>query len=406
MSVRRSWVLLLVPLAAGCGGKGPPPLAPPEPPTVTVEHPVERTLDSFNEFTGYLDAVERQQVRAQVTGYLKEVKFKDGDYVKKGQELFVIDPLPYLAAVDSAKAMAAKAVAEKANADAQFVAAENDYKRSQTTAGVSRQEVDKYLATRDSAQATRGAAEAGLAAAKAALVTAEFNLANCVVRSEVTGTGRASRTLATPGNLVETGKTVLCTVTSLDPVYAYFVVDELTSLAYRKAIFDTKEIADPRNQAGPGLKCFVGLKDETGFPHAGKVDYAAPEILRGTGTREIRGTVANPAPFRLGPGDSIRVRVEAGAAKKVVTVPELAVQSQQRQKYVYVVGRNDKSEEVAEFRPVALGPVREVSGVRLQIVDSGLAPADRVITNGLLRVRPGVPLKADLKPSAVPADAK
>lgn len=399
-------VVVVALLAAGCTTKPPPPPAPPEPVVVTVEHPVGRLLDSFAEFTGYLDAVERQQVRAQVTGYLKEVKFKDGDYVKQGQELFVIDPEPYQAALDSAVALSAKAVADRESAEATYAVADKDFERAKALTGVSRQELDNYVAKRDSADATRKAAAASVGAAKAARDKAEFDRRNCVVRSEVKGVGRVSRTQATPGNLVESAKTVLCTVTSLDPIYAYWAVDELTSLEYRKTIFDKKELPDPRDVNGAGLKCFVGLKDERGFPHPGKVDYAAPEIVRGTGTRELRGTVANPAPYRLGPGDSIRVRVEAGAAKTAVTVPEVAVGSQQRQKFVYVIGRNDKGEEVAEFRPVQLGPVREVNGVRLQIVDGGVSPADRVVTNGLLRVRPGVPVKADLKPSAVPPEAK
>lgn len=404
MSCRRAWVWVL--LAAGCGGGGPPPLAPPEPPVVTVEHPVERTLDSFAEFTGWLDAVERQQVRAQVTGYLKEVKFKDGDYVKKGQELFVIDPLPYQAAVDSAKAAVARAEADVASARANLLSAERNYARTQSSAGVSKQEQDTALAARDAAAAAEKSGVAAIASAKAGLVTAEFNLANCTVRSEVAGAGRVSRTQVTPGNLVTGGTTVLCTVTSLDPVYAYFVVDEQTSLAYRRTIFDKKELPNPRDVNGPGLRCFVGLKDEAGYPHAGRVDYAAPEILRGTGTREIRATIANPDPYKLGPGDSIRVRVESGAAKKLLTIPEAAVGSQQRQKFVYVVGRNDEGKEVAEFRPVTLGPTREVGNTRLQIVEAGLTPADRVVVNGLLRVRPGVPVKAELKPSPVPPDAK
>ncbi len=405
MTIRRPWVLLLR-AAAGCGGKGPPPLAPADPPAVTVEHPVERTLDSYAEFTSYLDAVERQQVRAQVIGYLKAVKFKGGEFVTKGQDLFAIDPLPYQAAVDSARASVARAEADVASAKAKLLAAERDYTRSQSSGGVSKQEVDNYLAARDAAVAVEQSGVAAIASAKAGLVTAAFNLANCTVKCEVAGVGRVSRTPVTPGNLVSAGTTVLCSVTSLDPVYAYFVVDEQTSLAYRTTIFDKKELPNPRDVNGPGLKCFIGLKDETGYPHAGKVDYAAPEILRGTGTREIRGTIANPAPYRLGPGDSIRVRVESGAAKKLVTIPESAVGSQQRQKFVYVVGKGETGDDIAEFRPVTLGPTRDVGGTRLQVVAGGLTPADRVVVNGLLRVRPGVPIKAERKPSPVPADAK
>ncbi|MFO0850304.1 MAG: efflux RND transporter periplasmic adaptor subunit [Gemmataceae bacterium] len=402
MTPRTAW--LVAALAAGCSAP-PPPLSPPEPPVVTVEHPVERTLDSFAEFTGWLDAVERQQVRAQVTGYLKEVKFKDGDYVKEGQELFLIDPVPYQAALDSAKAQLAKTIADEASAQAQLVNAEKDYERSKTLSGVSKQELDKYISARDSAVATKGAATAAVSAAKAALEKAEFDRQNCTVRSEVKGVGRTSRTQVTPGNLVTTRQTVLCTVTSLNPVYAYWVVDELTSLEYRKTIFDKKELPDPRDPKGPGLKCVVGQKDDNRFPYAGVVDYVAPEINRSTGTREIRATIPNPAPYKLGPGDSIRVRVESGAARKAITVPEVAVGSQQRQKYVYVIGKNEKGEEVAEFRPVTLGPVREVDGVRLQMIDSGLTSADRVVVNGLLRVRPGVPVKT-VTSGATSASAK
>jgi RND family efflux transporter MFP subunit len=170
---------------------------------------------------------------------------------------------------------------------------------------------------------------------------------------------------------------------SLDPIHAICDVDEATSLAYRRRIYDTKEIPDPRDPRHR-LKCELGTKDEVGHPHKGVIDYIAPDIARGTGTREVRGVFANP-DYRLTPGDSIRIRVEAGKPRKAITVPEIAVGSQQRQKFVYVV--NDKDE--VEFRPVVLGPVRDVNGVRLQVVESGVAPADRVVVNGLLRVRPG-----------------
>ena len=182
----------------------------------------------------------------------------------------------------------------------------------------------------------------------------------------------------------------------MDPIHAIFDVDEQTSLAYRRMIYETKELPDPRD-ARFRLKCEVGTKDETGYPHKGVVDYIAPEIARGTGTREVRGVFANPQ-YRLSPGDSVRVRVEAGKPRKAITVPEVAVGSQQRQKFLYAV--NDKDE--VEFRPVVLGPVREVNGVRLQVIESGIAPADRIVVNGLLRVRPGVkvqPKPVPLSPS-------
>ena len=227
-----------------------------------------------------------------------------------------------------------------------------------------------------------------------AIRKAQFDRKNCTIRCEVRGVARVSRTNVTPGNLVTAGQTVLCRVTSVDPIHAIFDVDELTSLAYRRRIYDTKELPDPRDPRFR-LKCEVGTKDEVGYPHKGVVDYIAPEIARGTGTREVRGVFANPQ-YRLTPGDSVRVRVEAGKPRRAVTVPEVAVGSQQRQKFLYAVNGMDE----VEFRPVVLGPVREVNGIRLQVIESGVSPADRVVVNGLLRVRPGV--KVQPKPTPPP----
>jgi RND family efflux transporter MFP subunit len=402
------WACMLpAALAAGCS-KPAPSLAPPAPPVVTVEHPVERTLDSFTEFTGYLRAVEEQEIRAQVTGYLKKIHFSEGGIVKEGEPLYEIDPEPYDAALASAKASLAKAEADVLNYESQFRSAQTDFIRVEqmlATRSVSPEEFDRRKFTRDGADAALRSAKAAVDSARAAIARADFDRKNCVIRSEVKGLARVSRTQLTKGNLVTAGQSVLCRVTSLDPIYAYFDVDELTSLSYRRAIFDRKELPDPR-QKGNELKCWVATKDEAGYPHAGYVDYIGPEIVRGTGTREVRGVIPNPGPqYRLNPGDSVRVRVVAGLPKKAVTVPEIAIGSQQRQKFVYVIAKGEGGEDVAQFRPVALGPVREVNGVRLQVVDSGVTPADRVVVNGLLRVRPGVPVTAKLQPPAMPAES-
>lgn len=389
---------------AGCG-QPPPPLQPPEPPTVTVAHPVERTLDSYAEFTGRLAPVETQEVRAQVTGYLKTVYFEtpaggvlNGGTVKEGDKLYEIDPEPYDAALASARAALAKATADVGTADAQQKQAKADLDRATASgAATSKQDKDRFQAAFDTAVATGESAKAAITSAKAQIQKAEFDRKNCTIYSSVKGTARVSRTAVTPGNLVQAGQTLLCTVTSLDPIHAYWDVDEQTSLEYRRKVFDTKELADPRTRAR--LKCFIAQKDEKTWTREGEVDYIAPEINRATATREIRGLFKNP-DYRLGGGDSVRVRVESGKPKSYILVPEPAVGSQQRQKFVYVV--TDKDE--VEFRPVVLGPVRETPDGPMQVIESGVTPTDRIIVNGLLRVRPGA--KVVPKPAAPAASDK
>lgn len=411
----------------GCGG--PPPIAPPEPPTVTVERPVERKLDTYFEFTGYLRAAREVEVRAQVTGYLKSINFQEGRLVRAGDVLYEIDPEPYEAALLSAKANLAAAVANLQKLTADVTTAEerfslaklefdrqakliksgtgsqSDFDKAQTALNTTTSEVTSAKANRDSQIAARDAAQA-------ALRKAEFDRNNCVIRlsaKDITAPenltmktpvdqieARISRTLVTEGNLIISGQTVLCKVMSQNPMYGYWDIDEMTSLAYRKLIYDDKTLPDPRLHA---LKCWIGGKSEIGYPHEGYVNYVAPDISRGTASREVRGVFPNP-DYRLSPGDSIRIKVEAGPPMKKITIPEIAIGTRQQQKFVYVVVKKD-GQEIAEFRPITVGAVREINGVRLQIVEQGLTTSDVVVVNGLLRVRPGAPVKAAEQSSPV-----
>ena len=391
--------VFLVGLAAAVGGCGTsrPPVAPPEPPVVTVEHPVLRDLDSVAEFTGRLAAVETQEIRAQVSGYLKEIKFEEGGVVQTGQVLYEIDPEPYEAALLNATALVKKAEQDVSTAEKQFAQAKSEYDRGLAAGGaIGKEELDKRKTAAETGEVAVGTAKAALDAARATEKKAKFDRTNCTVRSVVKGAGRVSRTEITKGNLVQAGLTLLCKVTSLDPIYAYWDVDEDTSLQYRRKIYDEKTLPDPRT--AKRLDCWIGLRDETRgadgkWPHAGQVDYIAPEIVRGLGTREIRAVLPNPGPnHSLSPGDSVRIQVTSGGNEKLITIPEIAVGSQQQQKFVYVVVEKE-AKSVAEFRPVQLGPVRELGGVRVQVVRGGVTPAERVVVNGLLRVRPGAEVK-------------
>jgi RND family efflux transporter MFP subunit len=372
-----------------------PQLAPPEPPVVTVMYPQSKSLDALAEFTGRLAAVETQEIRAQVSGYLKAILFEEGGIVKEGQPLYEIDPEPYEAALLNAKAMVLKSQSDVTTAEKQLALANSDNNRVKNLASASQAEVDKAAATFETATSNLAAVKASVESAKAMEKKAQFDRNNCTIKCEVKGVGRVSRTEITKGNLVTAGQTVLCKIQSLDPIYAFWEVDESTSLMYRRMIYDEKKIPDPRT--GKKLNCWIGTRDENRdaegkWPHAGAVDYIATEIIRGLGPREIRAKIDNPGPnYRLGPGDSVRVQVVAGATEEQIIIPEVAIGSQQQQKFVYVVGEKD-GKPIAEFRPVALGPVREIGEVRWQIIKSGITLKDRIVVNGLLRVRPGAPI--------------
>ncbi len=334
-----------------------------------------------------------------MTGYIKTIRFADGDIVKEGDALFEIDPEPYEAALKNADANLAKAKADIATADAVLARANTDYDRGvklQQSKSLSIEDFDLRKSARDSAVADLQAKKALAEAAEATLRKAAFDRRNCVIRSEVKGVGRISRTLLTKGNLVTSGQTLLCKVTSLDPIHAFWDVDEMTSLMYRRQI-EKKQVADPRETS---MDVQIGLKDEEGFLHQGKVDYIDPEIRRVSGSREIRGIFQNPG-YRLSPGDSVRVRLESGIPKQYITVPEIAVGSQQQQKFVYVVVKDKEGKNIVEFRPVTTGAVRSVGAQRLQIIEQGLQPGEVVIVNGLLRVRPGMEVKTKEMPATV-----
>ncbi len=395
--------LLLVFVLFGCGGERPP-LAPPEPPVVTVMKPDIRTLDAVAEFTGRLAAVETQEIRAQVSGYLKEIKFEDGAFVEEGQVLYEIDPEPYDAALANASALVAKAKSDIETAKAQVDLAKREYDRIEALTSISKTERDKARAAFTTSETQLTSAMASLDAATAMEKKAKFDRENCSIHSEVKGKGVVTRTELTKGNLVQAGQTLLCRVTSVDPIHVFFDVDEDTSLQYRRKIFIDKSLPNPRSDEK--LKIWVGTKDEKRdtngrWPHTGTVNYIAPEIIRGLGTREIRGSIDNP-DYRLTPGDSVRVQVTSGAEEKLTLVPEVAIGSQQQQKFVYVVVEKD-GKKIAEFRPVLLGPVRELDGVRMQVIERGLQPTDMVIVNGLIRVRPGAEVRATEQTSFLPS---
>ncbi|HEX3149298.1 MAG TPA: efflux RND transporter periplasmic adaptor subunit [Gemmataceae bacterium] len=392
-------------IIAGCGS-GPAQLPPPEPPTVAVTKPRLTPLRPTKEFSGRLVTKDSVKVIPQVTGRLLNREFKDGDYVEEGKTvLFRIDPVLYKAEVEKAKADIAKAEADKANWTAQLARDKAEFERLNSGAklAITKSDLDKAAASVKVDEAQIDLAKAGGLAADAALTKAEENLKYCTIFAPATG--RLGQSLVSAGTIVDAYKTELVSVFPINPVYATFEIDELTSLWYREQI-RAGAIADPRNPNSP-LTVTIKLKNEKDFTtnpndrsRNGVVDYIDPEIVRSTGTRTIRATLDNTprkgpngewlSPY-LSAGDSVRVRVPAGAVRDVLAVPESVVFSQQRKQYVYVVV--DGKAQLREVEPGAtFNGLVEVNRRASASATSGLDENDAIVADNLLRVRPGIPV--------------
>lgn len=297
---------------------------------------------------------------------------KEGGLVQAGEVLYTINPVPYRAAVD-------RAVAEIKNWETQLTSAQNDLKRIEDSgAAASKTELDK-------AKATVGIAAGNLGVSKADLAKAQFNLDKSTIRAAVAG--RIGKTDKTEGNVVGPTTPRLVRITSASPIYALWDVDEQTSLFFRKMIYIDKTIPNPRDVP---LKCWIKLKTDKEYTREGLINFVDPEVSRASASRPLRGTFANADGF-ITPGDTVRVRIDAGPEVEGIVVPEVAVFSQQAKKFVYVLSAADE----ALPREVQLGDLRDG-----QQAVTGVGPDDRVIINGLLRVRPGIKVKPVMDPAA------
>jgi len=333
-------------------------------PQVTVAAAVSRKVTEFDEFTGRFEAVERVEVRPRVSGYISSVNFTDGNEVKKGDVLFVIDPRPYAAERDKARA-------QLAQARSQLALAKSERERATKLLGqhaISQEEFDTRTAGNEQAQAS-------VAAAQAALDAAELDLEFTRVTAPIAG--RISRALVTSGNFVANGQTLLTTLVSLDPIYVTFDGDEQAYLRYIKL---AREAARPGSH-GTRNPVVVGLANENGYPHQGAVVFVDNALDPATGTIHSRALLDNHERL-FTPGLFARIRLLDSAQHDAVLVNDSAIGTDQTVRYVLVVGASDK----VEYRPVQLGPV--IDGLR--VVQSGLAPGETVVVNGLQRVRPGV----------------
>lgn len=355
---------------AGCE-RAQPRLAAPKPQVVIFSQPVSDYVTDYEDFTGRTEAVFTVEIRARVSGYLDKVNFKDGDEVKEGDLLFEIDPRPYKAELNRMEASVAQSEARRKRLDADFRRASNLYNRG----NVSREDFDKVAGDHSEAEAAVGVA-------RAIFDLAKLNITFTRITAPISG--RLSRRLVDPGNLVKADETSLTTIVSLDPLYVYFDVDERTMLRYRRLVNEGKV----KSRTVAEVPILIGLSDEEGFPHKGVIDFSDNKVDPGTGTLRVRAKLDNPKPRVFSPGLFTRVRLPVGAPRKSLMIAEQAIGTDQGRKFLYLV--NDKNEVV--YRPVKVGKLD--SGMR--VIENGLAPGDRVVVTGLQRIRPGA--KVDPKP--------
>ncbi|QJW98119.1 efflux RND transporter periplasmic adaptor subunit [Frigoriglobus tundricola] len=389
MSLRAAFAIGLVTAAAalaGCARKAPEPV-PTKPPPVVVDHPVAQKVNDYEDFAGRTEAFKVVELKSRVTGYLKKIHFKDGQDVEEGKQLFDIDNRTYKAELDRANAALVKA-------EKHLITMRANYRRS-------KEQHDKgVIGTEefDNVTGLKLEAEADIDTAQAAVELAATNLRFCHITAPFDG--RLSKRLVDEENLIKADETSLTTIVKLDEVYATFDMDERTVIRVRRLI-QKGEVTSSRVQP---LMVQLALADDDDFSLSGLVTFVDSQIDPGTGTLRVRATVHNPRLNRppgylLSPGQFVRVRVPIGPARDAVLVPEKALGSDQGQRFLFVVNAENK----VERRNVRVG---QQYGTMRVIEGGAVTPTDRVIVDGLLRVRPAVEVNPTLVPPASKAPIK
>lgn len=421
------WLSTAVIIAAGCSREPTESGSPKQPPAkVTTAKPLVVPIVEWDEYTGRLDAIDSVEIRSRVSGYLLSTHFEEGQVVKQGDLLAIVDPRPIEAELNAAKARQKEAVArvaeaeailkqaeaERSDVEAQKVLAKQNLDRAKQLAlqkAISAEELDQRdsellqaTAATEAANAKIESAKAGIATAEAAIETAkagvqaaELNLSYTQVRAPVSG--RISRRYVTEGNLIEGGNalsTLLTTIVSLNPIHCYFDADEQAFLKYARLSREGKRESS-RDVKNP---VYMRLIDESGFPHVGHMDFVDNQIDPNTGT--IRGRAIFPNDDNtLTPGLFAEVRLPGSGRYDAVLIPDAAIGSDQSEKFVYtVVGKQN----TIERKTIELGPI--VKGLR--VVRSGLDGPENIITRGLQRIYPGVTVEPTQEEFAPTSDGQ
>jgi RND family efflux transporter MFP subunit len=365
-------------LAVGCSNAAPRPQ--PEPPKVTVAHPVVREVTDYRDYNGTASASAKVEIRSRVRGYIDKVHFVDGQQVNAGDLLFELDPRPFQLEIEAAK--------QQVNLDrAQQEAARLDEQRQKdlmaNKAGT-KSDLEKATATLKSW-------DAKIEIAQEAIRSKELDLEYSRINAPISG--QVSRAMLTKGNLVNAGGSdpLLTTLVSIDPIYIYFNVDERTLLEYR----ENRKLKESTGQLPPVNEAKIpfefGLETETGFPNKGVIDFAENTITATTGTIQIRGRAENP-DRRYVPGSRVRVRVATTDPYQATLVPEVAILSDQDRKYVLALN----ADKVVVRKDVIPGKLLD-DGMRVirtpAEAKAPLTPEDLIVTVGLQRARINYPVQ-------------
>jgi RND family efflux transporter MFP subunit len=339
---------------------------PAQAPQVSVAKVISHSVAEFDQFTGRIQPVERVEIRPRVTGYIASVNFVEGREVKHGDVLFVIDPRPYEADLKRAQA-------DLARTRTAATLARTEHERATKLLNlhaISQEEFDTRVAGSEQAVANVQAAEAAVDAA-------QLNLTFTTVRAPISGL--ISRAEVTSGNLVTSGQSLLTTVVSVDPVYVEFQADERMFLKYAAGTRRDATIAKSAQSV------WVGLANEDGYPHEGKMVFLDNQLDAATGTVRARGKLDNHDRVYT-PGMFARIRLSDNERQEAVLVKDTAVGTDQSARYVLVVNAQNQ----VEYRAVTLGPIVHEQGVEgLRVIRDGLQVGETIVVNGLQRVRPG-----------------
>jgi RND family efflux transporter MFP subunit len=373
----RAWALglplTLLALALACGEKNT--YVPPPPPKVTVSHPLRKPVTDYLEFTGNAVAFNTVPLKARVEGFLEKIYFQDGQTVRQGAPLFLIQQEQYQAQLQQAEAQVLAEKAQLEHAQTEFVR----YSKLVKQDAAAQTDVDRWHYERDSRQA-------GLQAAKAKVILAQLNLGYTKINAPFKG--RMGRHLKDPGTLVGAGeKTLLAEINQIDPIYVYFNINEQDLLRVRGK--NPKPAEEAEKEQYP---VFVGLADEEGYPHKGYLDFAAISLNPTTGSLQLRAILPNPKDIIL-PGLFARVRAPISKAEEALVVPQTAISFDQIGTFVRLV--NDKN--TVERRQVKLG----VQDGTNQVISEGLSGNEWVVVSGLMRAIPG----RQVTPEKVSAEA-
>ncbi|MFM7844568.1 MAG: efflux RND transporter periplasmic adaptor subunit [Planctomycetota bacterium] len=364
---RVSLLLSLLVVAGACGTGCRPAAAtvkpPAPPPEVIVATGVEKEFIPTEEFTGRLAASEEVDIRARVTGHLDDILFSDGATVRKGEPLFVIDPRTYESELTRVTATIGQSKARLDRIARQVERA----KQLLASRAISSEEAELL-------EFDRAEAIAALRVAEANKELAELQVGFTTVKSPVDG--RIGRHLIDAGNMVTADSTSLAHIVSLNPIYAYFVVDERTVLKFRRALAAGESFDTVKKKWALEL----ALLDESETSIRGEIDFIDNELDADTGTLAIRATIPND-DLRLLPGFFVRCRMAMGEKRTGLCIPEEALVTDQGQRHLYVLNADDE----VEYRRVTLGPLLE----KLRVIESGLEPGERVVVAGQQRIRPG-----------------